>query len=272
MKIALQHPVVVCLAAAMSLYIPATSAAKEISLDQAMTLQQGKRSEDAQAIGHVREVVLREIGQSLGARIGFSQRSREILSVLEARQGDLDRRFDFGRMVIGNNVLPPVISESRDVVSVQDNVLRVAGLVYQIDEPARFALPSPTWRNWLWVGLDASAVTMPELSGSLPTNDAERAFWRQVVAQGHEMGRLQAQEAFDLNMALLERTYAGMRRFYDLYHRGVVTAPVLASAHRLTHQDDPNSLSVGDAIFRITVPTGFTAPKQWVPLDAPLNR
>ena len=262
--------VAVALAAAVATASPAF--ARELSLDQVMTLQQGRVQSESQSIGHVREVVLREIGQSLGARIGFAQRSREILSILDARQGELDRRFDFGRLVIGNNVLPPVISESRDVVSVQDNVLRVAGLVYQIDEPARFALPSPTWRNWLWMGLDTSGVTMPELSGSLPANDAERAFWRQVVAQGHELGRLQAQEVFDHNMALLERTYSGMRRFYDLYHRGVVTAPVLASAHRLTHQDDPNSLAVGDAIFRITAPTGFTAPNQWVPLDAPLNR
>jgi defect-in-organelle-trafficking protein DotC len=207
MKISLVAGALVALMSATN-----AASARELSLDQVMTLQQGRSQAETQAIGHVREVVLREIGQSLGARIGFSQRSREILAILEARQGELDRRFDFGRLVIGNNVLPPVISESRDVVSVQDNVLRVAGLVYQIDEPARFALPSPTWRNWLWMGLDTTGATLPELSGSLPANDVERAFWRQVVAQGHELGRLQAQEVFDHNMALLERTSSGMRR------------------------------------------------------------
>jgi len=259
------------LGAAAAFVVPAS--ASNLSLEQLMALQQGQGAgAQGASLGHVRETVLREIGQSLGARIGFSERSREILTILGGREGDLDRRFDFGRLVIGNNVLPPVISKSQGVVSVQDNVLRVAGVLYQIDEPARFALPSPTWRNWLWMGLDTSPIAAPDLSGSLPTNDAERAFWRQAVAQGHAIGRQQAQEVFDHNMAFLERTYDGMRRFYDLYHRGVVTAPALASAHRVSHQDDANTLSVGDSIFRITAPTGFTQPSEWVPLDAPLQR
>jgi len=264
-------PRAVMLAAALIASWQASAA--EMTLEQVLSLQQ--RPVDAAQgppMGNVREVVLREIGQALGARIGLAERSREILAILDGRQGELDRRFDFGRMVIGNNVLPPVISVSRDVVSVQDDVLRVAGILYQIDEPARFALPSPTWRNWLWMGLDASSPVAPDLTGSLPANDAERAFWRQMATQGHALGRQQAQEVFEHNMALLDRTYAGMRRFYDLYHRGVVTAPALASAHRLTHQEDANTLSVGDAIFRITAPTGFAAPGQWVPLDAPLQR
>jgi len=270
----LRHlPVAGALVATLFFLWPTSSKAQGLTLDQVLSLQQAPvDAAQGPPMGNVREVVLREIGQSLGARLGFSERSREILAVLNGREGELDRRFDFGRMVIGNNVLPPVISVSHGVVSVQDDVLRVAGILYQIDEPARFALPSPTWRNWLWMGLDVASVATPDLSGSLPANDAERAFWRQMVAQGHAMGRLQANETFDHNMALLDRTYGGMRRFYDLYHRGVVTAPALASAHRLAHQEDANTLSIGDAIFRITAPTGFTTPGQWVPLDAPLQR
>jgi len=109
--------------------------------------------------------------------------------MLDARAADLDRRFNFGRLIIGNNVLPPVISESRDVVALDSTVMRVAGIVYKIDEPARFAMPTPTWRNWLWIGLDSSAVRPPDLVGSLPANDQERRYWSQMVQDGYELGK-----------------------------------------------------------------------------------
>lgn len=258
------------LAAAWALAWPV--AAHAIDLEAALQLQRSAPAQEQERLGAVREMALRDIGQALGARIGFAERSREILALLDARAADLDRRFDFGRLVIGNNVLPPVISESRDAVAIERQVMRVAGVVYRIDEPARFAVPSPTWRDWLWMGLDPSPVSAPDLSGSLPENAQERAFWQQVVREGHALGRQQAQEVFDLNMALLERTYSGMRRYYDLFARGVVSAPIIATAHALTRQEDENTMAVGDTVFRITAPSGFTRPQQWQPLDAPLQK
>lgn len=242
-----------------------------LDLGAALHLERPQERGDNQKLSTVREAALRDIGRALGARIGFAQRSREILEILNARAGELDARFDFGRLVIGNNVLPPVISESRDAVSIEAATMRVAGIIYRIDEPARFAVPSPTWRNWLWMGLDPSPVSPPELTGSLPANDAEKAYWQRMVQEGYEMGRKQAQETFDLNMAMLERTYSGMRRYYELWARGVVTAPVIASAHEVVRHEDENTVAVGDTIFRITSPTGFTSPQQWRPLDAPIH-
>lgn len=267
----------VCMAAALTLGAKAWAAsaptqAQPLDLQAAMQLKRPDAAQVQEKLSAVREMALREVGQALGARIGFAERSREILRLLEQRAGDLDTRFDFGRLVIGNNVLPPVISESRDAVSIESAVMRVAGIVYRIDEPARFAVPSPTWRNWLWMGLDSAPVLPPDLTGSLPSTPEEQAYWSRMVQEGHALGRQQAQETFDLNMAMLERTYAGMRRYYDLWNRGVVTAPVIASAEQLMRFEDDNTVAVGDTVFRITAPAGFTRPQEWQPLDAPIQR
>jgi len=243
-----------------------------LTLQDAVSMQRPSSYAPDEKLSAVREMTLREVGGALGARIGFSERSREILALLDKRAAELDARFNFGRLVIGNNVLPPVISESKDVVALDSTVMRVAGIVYRIDEPARFALPTPTWRNWLWIGLDASPVSQPDLIGSLPANDQEKKYWTQMVMNGYELGRKQAQEVFDLNMSTLERTYVGMRRYYDLYARGVVTAPIIATASSIVRNEDPNTIAVGDTVFRIMAPSSFTNHSEWKPLDAPLER
>lgn len=227
-------------------------------------IEQVKREQ----ISLVRESVLKDLALIMGAQAGLSDRSREIFSVLDARQKDLDKRFQFNQLVLGQNVLPPVISESRDVVALEATAMRVAGIVYRIDEPARFALPTPTWRDWLYLGLDTNAVQSQQLDSQvLPQNEHEQAYWERMVRQGYETGRAQAQAAFDANLAMLERVYSGMRRFYELVQRGMVSAPVIATATDIMQREDPNTISVGNTVFRITSSADFAQPGQWVPLE-----
>lgn len=223
---------------------------------------------DREKISLVRETILQETALILGARAGLGDRSREIFSMLDARGSNLDKRFMFSPLVIDNNVLPPVISESKDVVALEAAAMRVAGMVYRIDEPARFALPTPTWRNWLYLGLDSSPMDMQAISAqNLPQNAEEQAFWERQVRQGYEAGRAQAQAAFDANLALLERTHEGMRRYFDLWKRKMVTAPTIATASELVQREDSSTIAVGTTVFRITAPTDFTTPTGWVPLE-----
>ncbi|MCX8016554.1 MAG: type IV secretion system DotC family protein [Rhodocyclaceae bacterium] len=247
------------------------ASSRGLDLQSALELRRTEAAGAQERLSPVREVALRDIGQALGARIGFAERSREIIALLDQRAGELDERFDFGRLVISNNVLPPVISESRDAATIEQTTMRVAGIIYRIDEPARFALPTPTWRNWLYLGLDPTPAKAPDLVGSLPSTPQEQAYWQQMVRQGYEMGRQQAQETFDLNMALLKRTHDGMRRYYDLWARGVVSAPVVTSAHSIMRHEDESTIAVGDTLLRITAPATFTKPANWRPLDAALQ-
>lgn len=218
-------------------------------------------------VGYAREQILKEAATALGARAGLADRSRELMAVLDSRAAGLDARYNFNPLVIGASVLPPVISESRDVVALESTAMRVAGAVYHIDEPARFAMPTPTWRDWLYLGLDPSVVNLPSLGSNAPTTAAERQLWERLVKDSYEQGKAQAQAVFDSNLALLERVHSGMRRYFDLWQRGMVSAPIIASATDLVVREDPNTIAVGNTLYRITAPTDFRAHQQWTPLE-----
>lgn len=235
-------------------------------LDTVLGVGSGATSTQNQ-IGYAREQILREAATALGARAGLSDRSQELMSVLNSRVTELDIKFNFNPFVMGAGVLPPVISESRDIVSMGNAAMRVAGAVFHIDEPARFAMPAPTWRNWLYVGLDSTPVVIPSLGNNGPVTPAEKELWQRVVKEGYELGRTQANAVFDANLALLERVHSGMRRYFDLWQRGMVSAPIIASNTDVVLREDANTIAVGNTLYRITAPTDFKAFQKWIPLE-----
>jgi defect-in-organelle-trafficking protein DotC len=218
-------------------------------------------------ISYARQQVLREAAVGLGARAGLADRSRELLIILDARGPQLDQRFNFNSLVIGNSVLPPAISESKDVVAIENDAMRTAAGVFRIDEHARFAMPTPTWRNWLYMGLDSSPVVIPSLGINGPSSEAERRLWKTLVKEGYEAGRSQAQAVFDANLAHLERAHSGMVRYFDLWQRGMVSAPVIATASDVVIREDSQTISVGTTLRRITQPADFQPQSGWMPLE-----
>ena len=224
-------------------------------------------SASLEKIGYAREQILREAATALGARAGLSDRSKELMAILNERSTSLDAKFSFNPFVIGASVLPPVISESKDVVALEAAAMNVAGVIYHIDEPARFAMPTPTWRNWMYVGLDESPVLIPALGNNGPANSAEKQLWQSVVKESYEIGRVQANGVFDANLALLERVHAGMRRYFKLWQRGMVSAPIIAQNSEIVSRQDANTISVGNTLYRITAPTDFRGFQKWTPLE-----
>lgn len=216
----------------------------------------------------VREEALRASALSLGSQWGLGDRSREIDREIDRMSTSLDDRFQFGALMMGVGFLPPVISEARDAVAIDGQTMRVAKRIWRIDEEPRPVAVAPTWRDWLYVGLDAGL--RPQVPGEdslLPRNAAEEAFWQDALRRAYREGRQQAQESFESNLAHLQRSYDGMRRFYDLYRRGLVTAPVIAAATSIIDFEDPNTVVVGNAVFRVVRDSRFVEQTDsWVPL------
>lgn len=229
---------------------------------------------DRTALSVVRETALRETAVTLGARQGLQDRTCVIRREIDAQRASLDKRFRFADLMMGRGVLPPVISEARDSVALDDAVMRVASRVYHLDEPARIVDIPPTWRDWLLVGLPADncGAVVADVSGLgaqlRPQNSAEEAFFRSVLNDSYRAGVQQAKQAFADNLARLERSYHGMRRYFELYQRGMVSAPQIVSSTDVVKRDDPNTLVVGNTVIRITVPADFVEnTEQWKPLD-----
>lgn len=220
----------------------------------------------------VRESILRESAAVYGAREGLRAQSCLIAAEIEKQRADLDRRFRFADLMIGRGVLPPVISEARDSVALEDTVMRVASRVYRLDENARIVDVPPTWRDWLYVGLSGDRcgggpLDAPSEEQLRPQNAQEEAFYRRTLERSYNMGVQQARDVLESNLARLERTYFGMRRYFDLYARGMVSAPVIAASTDILVRDDPNTLIVGNTVIRITVPVDFVEKSNtWKPL------
>lgn len=249
----------------------AQSADSSQAVDQMMsTLKQGPVVKSELSV--VRQTALRDSATVFGAREGLRVQSCLIRAEIEKQRDQLDKRFRFADLMMGRGILPPVISEARDSVVLEATVMRVASRVYHLDEGARIVDVPPTWRDWLYVGLssndcDGGPVDVPTQDQLKPQNSQEESFYKAILARSYAMGVQQARDVLAANLARLERTYFGMRRYFDLFSRGMVSAPVIATSTDVALRDDPNTLIVGNTVIRIMVPADFVEKtSNWRPL------
>jgi len=238
-------------------------------LRELKALQAAPAAQAAQPpISPVREAALRDAAQALGAQAGLGEESRRIAGVLADRAAALDAKFRFNELLMGVGVLPPVISEVQDAYALDGPVMRVAQRIYRIDEPARFVTVAPTWRSWLLVGLAPELRPQPpQAQQLLPRDEQEREFWRRTLEEAYAAGVAQARSIFDLNLSRMERAYFGMRRFFELHARGMVTRPEVIAADSVIDREDPNTVVVGATVFRIVRQSDFVEGHQrWRPL------
>jgi len=234
-------------------------------------LKAGRNTEERVRLSPVREAALRASARTLGTQTGLIEQAKLITTAINLRREKMERAFRFGDLVIGAGVLPPVLVKTENAATVQNDVMRLAGAVYQIKQPARFFTGAPSWRDWLLMGLpdDFEPPEIPRDEQLLPRDEEERRFWEQEVKTAYKSGVSQAKEIFEHNLSLLEEVYSGMRTFYELYQRNMVSAPIIAQAQQIVTQDDPDTIVVGDTLFRITVPAQFkTDHEKWRALAA----
>src|SRR2546428_10942486 len=81
------------------------SGASGSQLDAVLNISNTSSSERSK-IGYAREQTLKEMATAFGARAGLADRSRELIALLDSRAAQLDSRFNFNKLVIGNSVLP----------------------------------------------------------------------------------------------------------------------------------------------------------------------
>lgn len=227
---------------------------------------------EAQAMSVVRETALREVSAVVGAQAGLKDRSCELQKVISAQSVDLDKKYRFNSLMMGAGVLPPVITKVTNSMFRDAKVMRIATFAYHIDEPAMLVDVAPTWRNWLYLGLDLAdcdkTASVPSLPAQMrPRDDVERKFVKAELEKAYASGRAQAQSIFEDNHANLERTYRGMRMYYDLFERKMVSAPEIIAATDVVTKEDENTMLVGNTVIRITKNAGFVERhEEWKPL------
>lgn len=229
------------------------------SLNSIQKLNYGSQTQTN--LGAIRSQALRDTALSVGARGGLAFRAQQINAVLLRYENMLYRLFNFNAMMLEKNVLPPVLTEGRNTLSLGGtDTIRVADRTYQILNQARFVTAAPNWRDYLW--LSYSPPEAPDRT-LLPRNREERIVWKKYTEEGWQAGLQQADLIFKESIARLKRDYEGMIRYRTLLAQNMVSPPFVAQMD-MGVTGGGSDLTVNDRVLRITAfPTLQNESKDW---------
>jgi defect-in-organelle-trafficking protein DotC len=215
-------------------------------------------------ISKIRLQAIKETAGTLGARGALAWRGQRINASLEQQASYMDHVFDFNQLILKNNVLPPVLTESSGNLTLDNSdTIRSSDRAYKIVLPARFATTAPSWRDYLWM-LYKKPV-MPDKT-LLPTSKAEAEVWNAYLKKGWEEGLTQANDIFAVNLSRLKRDYLGMLLYRKLLRQNIISSPTVSKAD-LGVTGDKNELHINDQITRITVHSALNpSSNEWKPV------
>lgn len=205
-----------------------------------------------------------DAGLSVGVKAGLRMQLQNINRAVEGSKRELDTIYDFGPLMIRDRVVPPVITEARDLYN-QDGAyaLRLSGAFYKIESQARFSSTPPNWRDYLWFG---SGKTSDDDAADFlrPKNDHERQVFRNAIAKGWHQGVEQANVMLQYAMDRLNRDVLGMLRFHTFVINRKITMPAVASQSWGYSKQGDGSIAVDETLLRITTLPEFNSNlNQW---------
>ncbi len=210
---------------------------------------------------------IEQTAMSYGAQGGMAWRAREIDRQLAQVSGRLDTIYDFQRLALPGNVLPPVIESGREASVFHADTLRTSIQDYRIVIPAHFASVLPTWRSYLDMRYrQPSLAAIP--AALLPHTAVQKAWWRDAAVKGWGAGEQEADALFQNNLDRMTRDITGMIRYRQLLMDGEVKPPMIEKADLGVERDQrvlgrASRMQVGVTLHRITLPAGFADPHHW---------
>ena len=232
----------------------------------AITRSVGADGEKGVGTQSIKMEALTEAALGIGVKAGLRMQLAHINREIESSARDLDTIYDFGNLMIRDRVVPPVISEARDLYN-QDGAyaLRLSGAYYKIEQQARFSSVPPNWRDYLLFGTGVDGED--SFVGTMrPKNDAERQLWRQGIEKGWRQGIEQANVMLQYGLDRLNRDMLGMIRFHTFVLNRKITMPAIASQSWDYSQQGGDAIAVDETLLRITtLPEFNTAMRQWRP-------
>lgn len=219
------------------------------------------------AINNIRIKALKETALSLGAQAGLAARAQEIDRSLSTQVASLDNIYNFNALMLANSVLPPVLVQSDQSVSIDGtDTLRISDQTYKIQQQAKFVTAAPSWRDYLWMSYDKPA---PPNALLLPQTSAERSAWKKYITEGWNQGVTQANAIFEENTEKLKRDYDGMLLYKELLAKDMITQPYVAKTD-LGITGNGSQMQINDRVLRISAkPQLETNSHLWKPVIIP---
>lgn len=229
---------------------------------QALSANTVVKSNDG--INAIRSQALRETALSFAAQASLAWRSQQINRLLDKHQKQLDQIFSFNSLLLPHNVLPPVLSEGRDTLNLdQGRAFRIADRSYKIISQAKLVTAPPTWRDY--IKMNYQKPEPPDRS-LLPRNGDEDQVWRKYIAKGWHNGLKQANAIYTVNLQRLRRDFNGMLLYRKLLAQNMVGLPYVAQT-RLGVTGDGKKINIDDRVVRLTqLPELQPNAKTWNPI------
>jgi len=187
----------------------------------------------------------------LGVKAGMAWQLRNINAAISRRERDFDTIYDFGHLLIQDRVVPPVITEARDLYNQDgDYALRLSGAYYKIEYQARFSSVAPNWREYLTFPTpDLERASL--MAALLPRDSDEKRIWQLAVSDGWLQGVDQANVMLKYGLDRMNRDFTGMIRFHTFVMQGKLSMPAIASEF-IDLTNSGQTMSVDETLLRIT--------------------
>lgn len=218
----------------------------------------------SRGIKNVRLRVMRQTAYTLGVQSGAHWREQQVNAILHKNAANLDKIFDFRPLLLDHGqVLPPVIDVVHGAIRL-DSPTSGSSVVttYRIEAPAKLVSTPPNWRSWIVLHFPPLTRVSRLL---LPKTDAEKKVWAREVVKGWAVGVQEYNAAYAARLHSLERDYIGIVRYTILAQQHIISVPQFATGN-LGIQIHGHQLDIGQRLFRISWPSGFTSATHWHPV------
>lgn len=218
----------------------------------------------SQGIKDMRLRIMRRTAYTLGVQSGAHWREQQVNAILHRHAASLDKIFDFRPLLLDHGqVLPPVIDVVHGAIRL-DSPTSGSSVVttYRIEAPARLVSLPPNWRSWLILHFPPLTRVSRLL---LPKTDAQKKVWAREAAKGWAVGIQEYNAAYAARLHSLERDYIGIVRYTILARQHIISVPQFATGN-LGIQIHGHQLDIGQRLFRISWPSGFTPATHWHPV------
>lgn len=166
-------------------------------------------------------------------RKGMQSQMRKINTMISKNERNLDAIYNFSPLMIQGKVVPPVLTEMKDIIQVPNtSTFKSTSVLYQIDKQAYFSTTPPNWRSYLTFPESTFTIQFEEMPTKelAPKGSKQLAEWEKATKRGWVDGEKQANDIFKYSMNKLNRDYIGMTRFHEFVVQGKVSMPSISNS------------------------------------------
>lgn len=205
---------------------------------------------------------LKRVAIEYGINVGRAEQSALYNKKLDMMAAQLDRNFDFHRVLINQvpPILPPVISVGWDNFNTIDRkTMQTSTISQKIEVPAQIVSVVPTWRDYLKNHFTVDNHPRPEF---IPKNKIENQVWDEAVKHGYQLGKKTADLEWENAWGELKRDYEGMLNYKKALANGRIQAALVELINNGNVVDENgNVLRENDVTIKIVKDATFNQSK-----------